>query len=148
MTVWIVKIGTSLLRGTGTLSTAEIIDNYAAFIDQNVLNDPKKIYSYNDFLNEIDEIKNYFFQRKNYLLNNSEVNNFGVEIQDVSFSVNNIPFNQPYSDDPVKVTAFVESVQDLDEVNIFYGTGLTGAFEKSTMNLIDGNFSFTIPPQP
>ena len=126
----------------------ELIDNYAAFIDQNVLNDPKKIYSYNDFLNEIDEIKNYFFQRKNYLLNNSEVNNFGVEIQDVNFSVNNIPFNQPNSDDPVEVTAFVESVQDLDEVNIFYGIGLSGVFEKNTMNLIDGNFSFTIPPQP
>ena len=126
----------------------ELIDTYAAFIDQNVLNDPKKIYSYNDFLNEIDEIKNYFFQRKNYLLNNSEVNNFGVEIQDVNFSVNNIPFNQPNSDDPVEVTAFVESVQDLDEVNIFYGIGLSGVFEKNTMNLIDGNFSFTIPPQP
>ena len=126
----------------------ELIDNYAAFLDQNVLNDPKKIYSYNDFLNEIDEIKNYFFQRKNYLLNNSEVNNFGVEIQDVNFSVNNIPFNQPNSDDPVDVTAFVESVQDLDEVNIFYGIGLSGLFEKNTMNLIDGNFSFTIPPQP
>ncbi|MBH75572.1 MAG: hypothetical protein CMP68_00125 [Flavobacteriales bacterium] len=125
----------------------ELIDNYAALIDQNVLDDPKKIYSYNEFLYEIEEIKNYFFLRKNYLLNNIEVNNFGVEIQDVNFSVNDIQFNQPSSIDPVKVTASVESIQDLDEVNIFYGTGLSGVFEKNTMDLIDGNFSFIIPPQ-
>ena len=51
----------------------ELIDNYGEFINQSVYEDPQKIYSYNEFLNAINSLKNYFSNRENYLYSNNEI---------------------------------------------------------------------------
>ena len=45
-----------------------LIDYYANFINQSVADDPQKIYTYNEFLNEVNSLKDYFSNRSEYLI--------------------------------------------------------------------------------
>ena len=127
----------------------ELIDNYADFINQSVYEDPQKIYSYNEFLNEIEDLKEYFSDRSSYLYSNYEINQNGVDILNVEYSVGNNSFAQPTSIDEVVISATVDESESIDEVNLYYGTGLTGIFEKVSMNYSFGmgTYNYTIPPQ-
>ena len=123
-----------------------LIDNYANFINQSVFDDPQKIYTYNDFLNEVEVLKDYFYQRNSFLLSNNEVNQNSTLIESVVYSVNNTNFAQPNSSDEVLISVSLESYEPVSEVNLYYGTGLTGTFEKNLMNGDFESFSYTIPP--
>jgi len=126
-----------------------LIDYYANFINQSVYDDPQKIYSYNEFLNEIEGLKEYFSDRSSYLYSNYEINQNGVDILNVEYSVGNNSFAQPTSIDEVVISASVDESEPIDEVNLYYGTGLTGVFEKVSMNYSFGmgTYNYTIPPQ-
>ena len=128
-----------------------LIDYYSDFINQSVEDDPQKIYTYNEFLNEVEVLKDYFYERNSFLLSNNEINQDLVEIENVVYSVNNTNFAQPNSTDEVVITVFLESSQLVSEVNLYYGTGLTGSFEKISMYSSDeegiNSFFATIPPQ-
>jgi len=126
-----------------------LIDNYADFINQSVYDDPQKIYSYNEFLNEIEDLKEYFSDRSSYLYSNYEINQNGVDILNVEYSVGNNSFAQPTSIDEVAISVSVDESEPIDEVNLYYGTGLTGLFEKASMNYSFGmgTYNYTIPPQ-
>ena len=125
-----------------------LIDQYANMIDSYVYNDPQKIYTYNEFQNEVENLKDYFINRYNYLLQNNEVAQTGIDILSVEYYVNNSLFAQPTSLDEVVVN--VELNSDFDtNVNLYYGTGLIGRFERVVMNYDFTNdaYTFTIPPQ-
>ena len=128
-----------------------LIDQYADFIDNYVDNDPQKIYTYDDFLNEIDVIKNYFSNRISYLWSNSElfeVFNSGIDILNVEYYVGNTAFAQPNNLEEVLVAVEVESTNPV-EVNLYYGTDLTGRFNKTPMsyNFATNLYTYNIPPQ-
>ena len=127
----------------------ELIDNYGEFINQSVYEDPQKIYSYNEFLNAINSLKNYFSNRENYLYSNNEINQNGIDILNVEYSVGNNLFAQPTSNDEVVISVTIDETQAVDEVSLYYGTGLTGLFEKVSMNYSFGmgTYNYTIPPQ-
>ena len=124
-----------------------LIDYYANFINQSVFDDPQKIYTYAEFLSEVEELKDYFSQRNSFLLSNNEVNQNGAQIENVVYSVDNIDFAQPNSSSEVLITVFLEPEQLIDQVNLYYGTGLTGSFEKNIMDYNSGVFTYIIPPQ-
>ena len=50
-----------------------------------VYNDPQKIYSYNEFLNEVENLKEYFLDRSNYLWSNNEVSQVDINISSVEY---------------------------------------------------------------
>ncbi|MBE0638514.1 MAG: lamin tail domain-containing protein [Bacteroidales bacterium] len=115
-----------------------VIDEYAARIDQHVQDDPKKLYTYNQFVQEIPKIKQFFSTRRNYILNNAEVNRVGPSISDVVYSVEGEPFVPPTSLQPVDVTAMVTATQGVFRVNLYFGTGMMGKFNSVQM-FDDGN---------
>ena len=51
----------------------EMIDNYSQMIYQYVMNDPKKIYSFQEFIDEVQSIKDFFSSRFDFLINNYEI---------------------------------------------------------------------------
>ena len=132
-----------------TIYINELIDNYFSLIDQKVLNDPKKIYSYEAFTNEINLLKNYFSQRSSYLHSLDTIDQQGVDIIQVEYSVGNNSFTQPSSFDEVVVSVAVDESNPVNELNLYFGTGLTGLFEKAPMNysFATGMYNYTIPPQ-
>ena len=122
-----------------------LIDYYAEFINQSVYDDPKKIYSYVNFLNEVEELKEYFQERKSYLLSNDEVNQESVEFESVVYSVNGVNFSQPSSLDETLVSVILDSPDLVDQVNLYYGSGFTGHFEKVQMENNLNYYFYNIP---
>ena len=124
----------------------ELIDNYSQMIYQHVMNDPKKIYSFQEFINEVQSIKNFFSLRFNFLINNDEISQQGCIIDNVTYYVSDSEFAQPTDDDNVVVNVQAEN-SCVDKLNIYVGTGLSGRFEKFQM-VYDEQYScfiFTIP---
>ncbi|MEO1262118.1 MAG: CotH kinase family protein [Bacteroidota bacterium] len=134
------------------------IDFYASLIDDLEANDPvgDQLFSYNQYLNGVQELKDFFEDRRNFLLANEEVAREGLAISNVVYAVDGLAFEQPAEDDEVVVTATIAN-GDPATVNLYFGTGLTGHFEKTEMfddgqhedgAANDGVFGATIPPIP
>ncbi len=115
-----------------------LIEQYFSLVDGIVQADPKKLYSYNEFLSEKETLKNFVMQRRNFLLNNAAVNVQGPAISDAVFSVDGIPFAAPDAGQEVSVTATVNSALGISKVNLYYAPGFVGGFEKTQM-YDDGN---------
>ncbi len=114
------------------------IDAYYSLIDSFVQADEKKIYTYQEFVDARQTLKNFISQRRQYLLSNSEVGVTGPEISSVVFSGGELEYEAPNADQEVSVTARVESSSGVQAVNLYYGTGIVGSFEKTVM-YDDGN---------
>ncbi len=115
-----------------------LIDTYADFIDAEVNADPKKIYTYNQFLAQVEELKEFMSVRRTYLLNNAEVNTPAPVVGEVAYYSNGQAFSPPLSNQAVTVTAEVSAAGGIFGVRLYYGTGLVGNFERTLM-FDDGN---------
>lgn len=115
-----------------------LIDAYADFIDAEVNADPKKIYSYNQFLSQVEELKEFMQVRRTYLLNNAEVNTPAPTVGEVAYHTNGQAFTAPLSNQPVTVTAEASAAAGIFAVRLYYATGLVGNFERTEM-FDDGN---------
>jgi spore coat protein CotH len=116
------------------------IDAYAARIQQHVQDDPKKLYTYNQFLQEVPKLKQFFALRRNFILNHNEVNRIPPEISSVVFSVEGEQFKYPNPSQSVDVTASVTAQPNVEQDFLYFGTGFMGHFEKIEM-FDDGNHS-------
>ncbi|HRH66734.1 MAG TPA: CotH kinase family protein [Bacteroidia bacterium] len=135
---YLAHLRTILEQDFDTAAAYPIIDGYKNMIDTMVQNDPKKIYTYNDFINGVEEVKDFMITRKNFILTNSEVSQTGPQIADAPFYTNGIAWNQPVSMQDVNVRATVSSTNGIDHVNLYYATGIVGNFSKIEM-FDDGN---------
>lgn len=115
-----------------------LIDAYADFIDAEVNADPKKIYSYNQFLAQVEELKEFMQVRRTYLLNNAEVNTPTPSVGEVAYHTNGQAFTAPVSNQPVTVTAAASAAAGIFAVRLYYATGLVGNFERTDL-FDDGN---------
>lgn len=107
------------------------IDQFAAILDERVQNDPKKIYSYSQFLNGVQELKNFVSNRINFLANNNEINREGLTINSVNMETAAGTGNSPQANEAVKITANITG--DAQKVLLYYGEGFDGAFERVQM---------------
>ena len=151
---YLAHVRTILNESLNSENANKIIDTYVELIDNHVNNDPKKIYTYNDFTNEITRIKSFISNRNNYLANYSEVNVSSPVISEVAFSINNEKFLIPGDTDTVIVTASVSGENGISKVNLYFGTDIEGWFSKREMFddgihgdglANDNNYGATIP---
>ncbi|MBK6642101.1 MAG: CotH kinase family protein [Bacteroidetes bacterium] len=140
-----------------TANANQLLDRYKALIDTMVLNDPKKIYTYNQFVSEVGVLKSFITSRKSYLMSNAEVAQTGPAISNGSYSSNGTQWQQPGDSDPVNVRTTVTSGNGISGVKLYYGTGLVGNFTSTPMfddgahddgAASDGIYGATIPGQP
>jgi hypothetical protein len=104
------------------------IDQYVALIGAHVEADPKKIYPYNQFLNDITLVKNWIVNRRNFLLNHPEVNVAGLTVSDVEFEGEIAPGQA------AQVRAKVSGAMGVNRVNLYYSPGVVGVFERILMH--------------
>ena len=128
------------------------IDEYVFMIDTHVANDPQKIYSYQEFLSGVDDLKSYFSNRKEYLESNAELSVSSLELSNLTFSVNGTSSISPNENDQVLVSVQVSEINGLevDKLYLYYGEGLMGSFVKIPMTDLNGdlNFEGLIPSFP
>lgn len=110
-----------------------IIEAYKTRIDTIVQNDTKKLYTYQEFEDEIDILKDFIANRKNFLENNSEVVETGPVIFDVAWYVSGIPWLAPQAMQNVTVRAKAVSSSGIYRLNVFYSDKLVGNFSKIQM---------------
>lgn len=132
------------------------IDAYATLVDNLEANDPvgDALFTYNEYLDGVQELKDFFEDRRAFLLANDEINRTSLSIESVNYSVGSIPFEQPSELEEVLIKASIGN-GDVAGVNLYYGTGFMGRFEKIEMfddglhgddAANDGVYGASIPP--
>lgn len=111
-----------------------LIDSWAASIDTEIQADPKKFYSYAEFLSAVTDLKAAVVTRGNFLLSNSELANVTpLTVDQVSYSVDGSQWQTPSSSNEVDVVAQVAGNAGTAEVWLHYDEGFVGAFAKTPM---------------
>ncbi len=111
-----------------------MLDNYQAQIAPLVQADPKKLYSYNQFLSEVGVLKNFIATRRTNLLNNSEVKQPAPVIASAALlNAAGAVWVQPLAGEVANVQAQVSSSVGIFGVNLFYSNQLTGNFTATPM---------------
>ncbi len=112
----------------------EILDNYKAQIDALVQSDPKKLYTYNQFVAEETVLKDWMESRVNYLNTNTELLQVAPTISSPVYkNSSGEEWEQPDQYTDVTVNASVVSIDGIDHVNLFYSNQLTGTFMETLM---------------
>ncbi|HZG01271.1 MAG TPA: T9SS type A sorting domain-containing protein, partial [Chitinophagales bacterium] len=118
------------------MNTAECnatLDWYKAMIDTMVQNDPKKIYTYNQFVTEVGTLKNFVNTRRTVLLSNAEVTQTGPAIADAAHYAGGVAWQQPESMQTVNVKTHATSSNGIDRVTLYYSNGIVGKFFPTAM---------------
>jgi hypothetical protein len=110
-----------------------LIDAYKAFIDTIVNNDPKKLYTYADFQNEVPVLKSFIANRRNFLYANAEVAETGPAISGTAWYVANTAWYPPAINQQVSVRTQVTCASGIDKVYLYYSLDQVGNFSKVQM---------------
>lgn len=111
-----------------------MLDNYKAQIDALVNADPKKIYTYNQFVTEVGVLKTFVNTRRTNLLANTEVAQVAPVITTVTqYNNSSQAWVAPLPMEAANVTTTVTSTNGISAVNLYYATGVVGNFTKTTM---------------
>jgi hypothetical protein len=104
------------------------IDEFAAILDQKIKDDPKKIYTYNQFVSDIQYLKNMVTARINTLKGNTEVDREGILITDLTMESSEGIGIAPKQNEEAKVSLNIDG--DAKKVVLYYGLGLDGVYER------------------
>ncbi len=132
------------------------MDEYAAFIDAAVNEDPKKLESYAAFTNEVEVLKDFISDRYDFLQSNSAYNRTGPAITNSYFETNGSQWTNPDENTIVDVVADITHGFGISTVYLYYATGIEGSFTRTVMyddgshndgNAGDGTYGAEIPGQ-
>jgi spore coat protein CotH len=124
----------TLVKEYFTSSSADaIIDAYAAQINNLVLSDTKKLYTYADFQNEIPILKNFITVRRSFVNSNAEVAEAAPVISNVAWFVAGVPWITPGISQPATVRAGASHASGIYQMNMYYSNALVGNFTKAQM---------------
>ncbi len=107
------------------------IDQFAEILDQRVQDDPKKIYSYNQFVNGIESLKGFITDRIQFLLSNDEIDKQGVGIDEVDLTSSLGDGLPPNSNEEALISVKING--DAQKVMLYHGVGFDGTFERIQM---------------
>ncbi|MGB1204171.1 MAG: CotH kinase family protein [Chitinophagales bacterium] len=130
---YLAHVRTLLLELLDPAFASIMIDSYAAMIEEEVQNDDKKLYSYGAFLDGLDDLKEFFEVRYDFILENNEVYRSSPTINDVTYSSDGFDNYPPLPTQTVDVRASVYFDEGVSNVYLYYGTDLLGNFEKTEM---------------
>lgn len=128
----------------------EKITTYASLINDVVADeDQVRQYTYEEYVTAVEELRNYFSERRDFVTANAEVAQLPPVISEVTDLVNGTPSIRPSSDQSVVVNAQVDGEEGVEQVILYYSNELAGSFVKSVMNdQGGGQYTVEIPPQP
>ncbi len=151
---YLAHLRTMISDAYDTASAYQLIDTYKALIDTMVFNDPKKLYTYTAFNNEIGVLKTFIQNRKTNMMANTEVIQVGATINGTAYFTNGVMWDIPEDLEPANIRTTVTSTNGISAVKLWYATGITGNFAFTLMyddglhddgNASDGIFGGTIP---
>lgn len=130
---YIAHMRTIITEALDTTTAFATLEGYRAKISALVQADPKKLYSYTQFNSEINVLKNFIRNRRNYLLSNSEIAQPRPTVHNASHSFNGVVWGKPESGSSVPVTARATFTTGIQKMYLYYSTGLVGKFTRVEM---------------
>jgi len=110
------------------------LDHYQSMISSLVQQDPKKIYTFNQFNTEVNALKQFVNTRRTYLLNHPEVAQVAPTIQAADLhNTAGQAWGTILAGEQAFVTAAVSASSGLSAVNLYYSDQLTGNFSQISM---------------
>jgi len=128
------------------------IDAYRALIEEQVKLDNKKLYSYQQFVNGVEELKNFVRNRRDSLFSNRELGRSIPEIIAVSQEV-----AQNNTGQQITITAHLGDSVSVSNVDLYIAEGLLERFKPTAMvddglhgdgQALDGVFVIILPDYP
>jgi len=111
-----------------------IVDEIDTLISDLVEQDPKKLYSMEMYHKSVAEIKTFVTERRNFLMQNPEIIQQAPVIKSAKqFNSQMLPDVSPSTGEMAIIQAEVVSEDSIKVVNLYYGTGVTGTFNKVKM---------------
>ena len=104
-------------------------------------------YDVDDVRDGVEDLKRIMKRRGDFLQGVDELAAEGPTISGVEFTSNSGSMTPPNEREEITVFADVESDDGVEEVNLFYSTGLTGNFQKVAMTQSDGKYRANISGQ-
>lgn len=153
---YLAHMRTLLNEAFDTVKANATINQYVALIDTLVQSDPKKLTTYAQFQTGVPVLKSFLVNRRNYVLNNTEVNQATPTISSTAFYVNNTAWQAPDASQATTIRTNISSTNGISTVTLYYGIGIYGKFKKTLMYddglhndgaANDGIFAANIPPQ-
>lgn len=155
---YLAHLRTIISQQLDVASCTAILDNYKSQIDLLYQADPKKLYSYAQFTNEINNLKTWVNNRRTYLLSNTEVAQTAPAISSVNCYNSSMNLWATAMDmETMHITTQVTSVSGISKVNLYYNNALYGNFTTVEMfddgshndgGAGDGVYGADIPGQP
>ena len=150
---YLAHLRTVMASGLDLMASQAFLDEWAAFIDAAVASDPKKIYSYNNFLGEVEALQTHLTARVNALMANDEVDVPVPAITSVDmFNADGDAWGAVTAAAGTTIQATAESADGAGApaaMNLHWAVGLDGAFQAASMDLTaDGVFAAVVPAQP
>ncbi len=134
-----------------------LVAGYVALIDAEVQADPKKLFTYGQFQNELIAIQEFVNARRITLNANFEVAQVSPTLSGAQHEVNGTPWADPLIGESVNVRVTAASADGIGAVNVYYSHGLFGPFTKLQMfddgahddgSAGDGAYGITLPDAP
>jgi hypothetical protein len=130
---YLAHVRTMLEEDLHTDTITQKVDFYYNMMDPFVLNDTKKLYTYAQFQASRATLKSYLNARKTFYYANAEVNRPYPTISNVVFAGGATDFSAPTATQNCKVKANIAFASGIQQVNLYYGTGFDGYFNKTQM---------------
>ncbi len=109
------------------------ISQMEELISEGIQNDPKITFSFAQWQNGVQEVRDFLSDRREVLLANAEVAAEDIDISNVQYSTDGVVFEQPNPQQSVSVTASIDGLVGAKAVNLYYSSGFVGLFSKTTM---------------
>lgn len=109
----------------------ERIDEFAAMLDQKIQDDPKKLYSYTQFLNGVQALKDLITTRIDVLASHPEINRLGLSISNVVLQSSAGIGIAPQANEEVTINAAI--AEGAKSAFLYYGLGFDGVYERVEM---------------
>jgi hypothetical protein len=110
-----------------------LINTFHGMIDTFVSVDPVNNYTYAEFLDDKDILKDYVVDRKNYVLGRAEIDVESPVISNTVFYSDSLAWEAPMANQDVIVNTTASHSSGINKATLYYSTGLTGKFMKTLM---------------
>lgn len=123
------------------------LQEWADMIDGLVNEDPKKLYTYNAFLNDVEGLQEWAEDRYTFLNSYVEVAQDGPQIGTVTMTSPQGEWANPLAEEAVEVTAVVDGAAGagVSSVMLYYAPTMVSAFTAVEMSAEGNVYSGTIP---
>ena len=116
-----------------TTQLFQMIDDYYSMIDPVVQNDPVSNYTYSEFLDHREVLKDFIIERKDFIKNNSEYDVESPVITNTIFYTDTTAWQRPQANQAISVVSSAFAGAGIEEVNLYFADGLVGKFAKTEM---------------